>query len=288
MARFLKGDTLNSEVGKILEKAEEQLILISPYIKLYDRYASILKTKISNPKLQITVVFGKNENDITKSIKKDDVEFFKQFPNIEIRYEKRLHAKYYANEKASILTSMNLYSFSQENNIEAGILSQPSVIGNISNKINDDSFDNESKNYFDTVICQSELLYKKEPVFSKGTLGLGKKLIDTDVKVDLISDFFDNQDKYNKKSVKEVLIQESNNKIETQTTGYCIRTGKEIPFNLEKPFEYEAYKLWEKFGNEDYPEKYCHFSGEKSNGETCFSKPILKKNWKKAKEVFEF
>ena len=36
----------------------------------------------------------------------------------------------------------------------------------------------------------------------------------------------------------------------------------------------------------DYLEKYCHFSGEPSNGETSFNKPILKKNWKKAKAKF--
>lgn len=66
--------------------------------------------------------------------------------------------------------------------------------------------------------------------------------------------------------------------------GYCIRTGVEIPFDIEKPMCYEAYKSWNKYGDPDYPEKYCHFSGEKSNGETSVNKPILKKNWKKAKQ----
>ena len=37
--------------------------------------------------------------------------------------------------------------------------------------------------------------------------------------------------------------------------------------------------------NKDLPEKFCHFSGEPSNGETSFNKPILHKNWKKAKEI---
>jgi RNA polymerase-binding transcription factor DksA len=67
--------------------------------------------------------------------------------------------------------------------------------------------------------------------------------------------------------------------------GYCIRTGVEIPFNVEKPFCYEAYKDWSKDEDEENPEMYCHFSGEFSPGETSYSKPILKKHWKKAKEV---
>ena len=54
---------------------------------------------------------------------------------------------------------------------------------------------------------------------------------------------------------------------------------------LEKPMSYESFKLWNKFGDSDYPEKFCHFSGESSNGDTCVSRPILKKNWKKAKEL---
>lgn len=40
------------------------------------------------------------------------------------------------------------------------------------------------------------------------------------------------------------------------------------------------------FKNPDFPEKYCHFSGEESNGETSVNRPILNKNWKKAKGKF--
>jgi hypothetical protein len=42
---------------------------------------------------------------------------------------------------------------------------------------------------------------------------------------------------------------------------------------------------WSKDEDEENPEMYCHFSGEFSPGETSYSKPILKKHWKKAKEV---
>ncbi|QOW10173.1 hypothetical protein Q73A0000_07255 [Kaistella flava (ex Peng et al. 2021)] len=122
MATFLTGNDLNAQLENLFEYADDYIILISPYIKLHDRYASALKAKKDNPNLKITVVFGKNEDDFSKSMKQEDFNFFKDFPNIEIRYEKRLHAKYYANESAAILTSMNLYNFSQDNNIEAGVL----------------------------------------------------------------------------------------------------------------------------------------------------------------------
>ena len=41
-------------------------------------------------------------------------------PNIEIAHRKNLHAKFYANEDGSIMTSMNLYAYSQDVNIETG------------------------------------------------------------------------------------------------------------------------------------------------------------------------
>ena len=69
-------------------------------------------------------------------------------------------------------------------------------------------------------------------------------------------------------------------------TGFCIRTGVPIPFDVEKPLSYEAYQTWSQFGDPNYPERFCHFSGEPSNGETSVNRPILKKNWKKAQETF--
>lgn len=66
------------------------------------------------------------------------------------------------------------------------------------------------------------------------------------------------------------------------SAGYCIRTGVEIPFNPKMPFSEDACKIWVKFKDEEYKENYCHYSGEPSNGETSFRRPILRKNWRKS------
>ena len=57
--------------------------------------------------------------------------------------------------------------------------------------------------------------------------------------------------------------------------GYCIRTGEPIPFNPDRPFSYAAYKSWASFGNDDYPEHYCHKTGQPSRGRTSMRSPIL-------------
>lgn len=287
MAQFLTGADLNSEIGNIFENAKSQIILISPYIKLHDRYASILKSKFNNQKLKITVVFGKNEHDMSKSMKKEDFEFFKEFPNIEIRYEKNLHAKYYANESAAVLTSMNLYDYSQNNNIEAGVLSKSSLIGSLTkdlfnNVTGEDSYDKKASDYFQRVIAQSELLFHRKPKFDKGILR--QTYIKSKTKEDKLSEFFENKVITARVSKKPPVKKHTTDVNSAVSMGYCIRTGVSVPFNPKKPLSPEAYKSWSKFGDSDYGEKFCHFSGEPSNKQTSVAKPILRKNWKAAKD----
>jgi len=269
MAKFLRGNDLNAEIGKIFENANSQLILISPYIKLHHRYTDELKSKVDNDRLSIIIVFGKNEYDLTKSLTLDDLNFFKQFPNIEIRYEKRLHAKFYANESAQILTSMNLYDFSQDENIEAGIKTEFSNLGNIASKIvsGEKSLDQEAWDYFNKVIDNSEILYKNTPEYEKGLLGLTKNYIGFKNEIDKITDYFSKQ--------PVAKIYSASTKLAEDTQGFCIRTGEKIPFNLQKPYSEKAYKSWAQYKNPDYKEKFCHKTGQPSNGKTSMANPVL-------------
>lgn len=287
MAKFLTGNELNLELEKLFENANNHLIIISPYIKLHDRYKSSLLARKNDPELEITLVFGKNEYDKSKSMNLEDFSFLKEFTNIEIRYEKRLHAKYYANDYNAIITSMNLYNFSQDNNIESGVLTNPSLTGVFTSE---NSLDKNAWDYFTRVIDQSEVLFAKKPVFENTMFGMKKKYKESIIEKDILSDFFSNRIQNKSKALLTSYKQDEKSSLVSSTksvsVGYCIRTGKEIPFNTKKPMTEEAYKNWSKFENEDYPEKYCHYSGEASNGETNFSKPILRKNWKKAAETF--
>jgi len=279
MATFLTGNELNAQLENLFEYANEYLYLISPYIKLHDRYASALKTKRENYDLKIVVVFGKNEDDFSKSMKQEDFNFFKEFPNIEIRYEKRLHAKYYANEASAILTSMNLYTFSQDYNIEAGVFTnRKGILGSLTSQ---DTLENEACLYFERVIEQSDLLFLKVPKFESTMFGLTKRYTGSEIETDKLSDFFNNKIKNDIFFKKESFLP----KQVVKQIGFCVRTGTQIPFNQKLPMSDTAFQSWKKFSNNEYAEKYCHFSGELSNGETTFSRPILRKNWTKAKEV---
>ena len=255
-----------------------------------DNYSALLKEKkIVDP------YFGKNENDLSRSMKPDDFNFFKEFHNIEIRYEKRLHAKYYANEKSAILTSMNLYNYSQDNNIEAGILTNKTMIGNLTNNFvtnvtGQDSLEVQTTTYFARVIEQSELLFQKVPHFEKTMLGLSKKYTTSNIEIDKLSEFFDKKTKPDSNFQKESFMNKSSgsqfmNQQVINPAGFCIRTGVKIPFNHDHPLSEDAFQSWKKYSKVDFPENFCHFSGEPSNKQTSFARPILRKNWNKAKEI---
>jgi hypothetical protein len=193
MAEFLKGNHLNSKLDEILEGAEALLIIISPFIKFHSRVKETLQDKIKNDKLEIKLVFGKNEENKIRSMSEEDFSFISQFPNVEVRYEPRLHAKYYANEMSSLLSSMNLYEYSQNNNIEFGIFAEGKSM--ISNLIGNGGLDRDAWEYFEGVVERSELIFKKVPVYEDKLMGLSRKYVRSEIEVDRSDEIFSGRKK---------------------------------------------------------------------------------------------
>ena len=181
----------------------------------------------------------------------DEMTLLQSLRFVILKYNEDLHSKCYVNDEKMIITSLNLYEFSMANNKEMGVLIDKNDIAD--KELFDEAF--KEVDYINETSQRFELNSPK-PVFAKQT---------------------ETKSTANKSTTKP----------SNKETGYCIRTGIEIPFNVEKPMSYEAFKSWSKYSDPDYSEKYCHFSGESSYGETSVSRPILKKNWKKAKEIFD-
>lgn len=156
----------------------------------------------------------------------------------------------------------------------------------------EDTFDNQAWDYFKRVIDQAELLFSKRPQYESAILGLTKKYKESKIEVDKLTEFFSDKQKSKSSIPKETnsTKKKDENIVSKKAAkgGFCIRTGKSIPFNPKYPMCDEAYQSWSRYSKKDYPEKYCHYSGEPSNGETTYGKPILNKNWNKAKEEYNF
>lgn len=271
MTNFLYGTHLNLALENMILAAEEYLWFISPYIKLHNRIKEELSRKKHLDTLEIVIVFGKNEDDVSKSISSEDIEFLKEFPNVLIGYEKNLHAKYYASENISLITSMNLHQFSQNTNVEVGIVLNPrNTIKQIADSVSNKSDAGEdAANYFSDIIEQSQKLFHKVPKYKSTLLGLQKVYTHSVVEIDELNLYF------NRRKTNYRINNSSQDETSDQKIGYCIRTGVEIPFDPARPLCYEAYQSWSQFKNYDYPEKFCHQTGKKSKGKTNMRNPIL-------------
>jgi phosphatidylserine/phosphatidylglycerophosphate/cardiolipin synthase-like enzyme len=115
MAKFLNTSATSYYLEELIKSARLRLVLISPYLKLNDRVRELLRdTQYGGFSVQI--LYGKKE------LPPGELAWLKDHPHIQTRFCKNLHAKCYLNEEACIITSLNLYDFSQVNNNEMGIL----------------------------------------------------------------------------------------------------------------------------------------------------------------------
>lgn len=244
MAKFLNTTGISYHLEELIKETKEKLYLISPYLQFTDRIKEHLYN-LNIQKRDIRIVYRENKLQL------DENNWLESQIGIRTSLCKNLHAKCYINENEAIITSMNLYEFSQQNNNEMGI-------------------------YF-TKDEDADL-------YTKTFEEVGRLLkISEEIRVTVKKVTANTPPKPEKKIIE---INSSKTKSSDRQNGFCIRTRVPIPFNIEKPLSRDAFRIWNEFANPDFAEKYCHFSGEPSNGATSLRKPILEKNWKKACEIF--
>lgn len=295
MSTFLTGQELENKLTDIIWNAKKYVVIVSPFIKLDDHTKKVLEKIKNTPKIALYIIFGKNEDYKYNSFKEEDFNYFKEFKNIAILYNKDLHAKHYANESEGLITSLNLYGYSMVNNIEYGVYFAKTPLNPI------DKLYEETYEYTHQLVHKlSDVVFLKKPQFSKALFGLKKDNMGSRVIFDVTSKFFNNSRNYQKKcfddfdietetiiekkfATKPIRSQEStkpptikrHKKSTNKNTGYCIRTGEPIPYNPEQPMSLEAWKVWNQYRDHDFPENYCHKTGKKSNGRTSMANPIL-------------
>lgn len=114
MAKFLNTTGVSYHLEELIKGTQDRLILISPYLQFHQR----IKDNIENLNLlkkDIRIVYRENKLQVEES------NWLESQIGVRTSVCGTLHAKCYLNEKEAIVTSMNLYSFSQQNNDEMGI-----------------------------------------------------------------------------------------------------------------------------------------------------------------------
>ena len=115
MAQFLDTTAVSHELTQLIKKADEKLYLLSPYLQIAPPLKDLIKERDSR-KIDIRVVYGKEDK-----LNPEDLSFLQDLTSVKVSYCENMHAKCYLNENMAIITSMNLYQYSQQNNREMGI-----------------------------------------------------------------------------------------------------------------------------------------------------------------------
>lgn len=114
MTNVISTREISSHIQGIIKNAKEEILLITPYLKIDSTLFEWLKIA-DRRQVQITLVYGKD-----KLIPKQEKQL-KELQNCKILFSKNLHAKVYLNENEGVIASMNLYEFSEINNFEIGV-----------------------------------------------------------------------------------------------------------------------------------------------------------------------
>ncbi|TCJ17063.1 hypothetical protein EPD60_07060 [Flaviaesturariibacter flavus] len=276
MASFVNDTRINVILEEMIQEAEDLLVLYCPYFKLHDRLRDKLRLRKDDDRLKVTIVFGKNEDDPSRSLNREDFEFLQSFRNVEIAYEKRLHAKYYANEKRGLITSLNLHTYSQNNNIEVGVEFKTKnllkkmtsdVLGNVTSIISDtEDLATEASEFFYDIYQNAEKIFVREPRYQKGLLGLTKSYSHSEVIVDRTEWFYEQVKPKEQISARTPIGFTTHRQEKPEPMlerGFCIRTGEKISFNPARPLSRGAYQSWAKYSNPDFGERFCHSCGKK-------------------------
>lgn len=215
MAEFLTTIGTSNSIENIIIEAKKKLYLVSPYLHISKTFYERLKDA-SNRYVKIIIIYGKDE------LKPNERNSLAELKNLELYFFQNLHAKCYFNETKMVITSMNMYEFSEKNNREMGVL-----IDSVSDKILFEKAVNETL----SIIRSSEptpLKKTERPLYQDS-----KKTVDS-------------------KQVNQKQI----------IRGYCIRCENRIPYDVNKPYCSECFSTWAQFGNPDYQENVCHRCGQ--------------------------
>lgn len=129
MSHFLNREKFNFWIPKLITKADEEVLLIVPYIKTSNTVFNALQ-KANKENKRIVIVYRENKLDIKEKEK------LLALDNLDLLHHPNIHCKCYYNGDLLIIGSINLYEYSEKNNREMGAIFSYLEDGKIEEKYN--------------------------------------------------------------------------------------------------------------------------------------------------------
>ncbi len=241
MAEFYTTTGISHHLEEIIKNAEDRLWLISPYLKVNNRLRELLEDK--KPSVDVRVIYGKSE------LQPEEMKWLEGLTQIKTSFRQNLHAKCYLNEDQALLTSMNLYEFSEKNDDEMGVL-----------------------------VSKDEDLYRK--IFEES-----KRLVDNSEQIRVTVARIETP-AVDRETPAPKQARRSQAKANTPTSAFCIRCKSELPANPLQPYCNRCFSSWKRYENPDYEEKHCHTCGKEHKA--TMSKPACPSCYRKYRRVLTF
>ncbi|MDV0446694.1 hypothetical protein MsAg5_05440 [Methanosarcinaceae archaeon Ag5] len=257
MARILDTQNCSAEISNLLNGAEKEIIFVTPYLKISPSFQGHF-VFAGSKNISMTIIY-RDDNPAEKELERlnEEKKLLKN-SNVKLRKTKNLHAKCYMNESAAILTSMNLYQFSQENNYELGILVKKGEDEELYNQIRQEIQKIYSLSQPDEYSTPKKVTIEKKapakaapPEKSEGG-------------------FFS--------FITKILSPD--------TRYYCIRCRQKISETDGHSLCGNCYREWSRYKNSNYTEKYCLICGEKAN--TTYNRPLCDECFKTQRYGYNF
>ena len=244
MIEIYTNHQITPEILNIIQYSEKYVVIVSPYIQLWEHLTLQLKSAI---KRGVVIKWFYRTNEVKPKIINELKTIGVQMKNIDI-----LHTKLYFSENHGIMTSMNLYEYSSNNSKEMGLYTDERKLLN------------KFKYYIEEELTTEPIIPKKS--FLDVTKGLVNSLTSDVVeeKVEVAE-----TNKSNKPTFKRT---------QSNGDGHCIRCSTSISYNMKSPYCLKHFKSWNKYKNPKFEEKHCHKCSK--SHKTSFVKPICNSCYK--------
>jgi PLD-like domain len=241
MAKFLTTSGITFHLENLIKGAKEKLILISPYLKICDRIRLLLEDK-NRDKIDIRMVYGKND------LQPEEHNWIKSNASIRLSFCRYLHAKCYLSETHALITSMNLYEYSQVNNDEMGVL-----------------------------VTKAEDAAMYAEVYEE-SMRLIRSSDEVRVTVEKVVPAEHSQDANSRKTGR--------GKASAPEKGHCIRCKADIKADPSHPYCRDCYTKWKQYENPEYVDEFCHLCAK--SGKTTMRKPVCPDCYRQYKDILTF
>ena len=263
MPTFLTTTSISAELEKLITSAREEITLISPYLKVNQRIQDFIRDADLR-RVRLTVIYGKED---MQPAERDWLATLTT--PAELWFVSNLHAKCYMNEAAAIITSMNLYEFSQQNNSEMGLHvtrdEEPDLYQHIKNEA-------QRLRRMATPAPNASATQQPQRTAPPPRQSQRNAAAPTPVPAPRQSQ--------GSATAPVPAPRQSQPQQQLAPTAYCIRCRSPIPANTDKPFCDPDYRSWERFKKKTYEEKFCHTCGREQPTSmarpqciSCFKRP---------------